>query len=252
MFALNFHDKPTSFEAEMFCFTPSRALKFPIVIALACVASFSFAAEFGAVASSEYRLSIEKSTAFRAAATEPAVPAREPRKETVIAARFVDRPFAKLIEVAARDAALDPALVHAVISIESGYNPTARSPKGALGLMQVMPATAARYGVRDPGRSPAANLKAGTLYLSDLMQLFDSRIDLVLAAYNAGENAVLRYGQRIPPYRETQQYVPAVLARYREWREEPLLPAVVPAPTRIKYLPGTGLDLNYLQAAGYR
>ena len=62
------------------------------------------------------------------------------------------------------------------------------------------------------------------------MQLFDSRIELVLAAYNAGENAVLRYGQRIPPYRETQQYVPAVLARYREWREEPVLPAAVPAP----------------------
>ena len=236
----------------MFCFTPSEALKYPILIALACFASLSFAAESGAVASSEYRLSIEKSTAFRAAATEPAVPAREARKETVIAARFVDRPFAKLIDVAARDAALDPALVHAVISIESAYNPTARSPKGALGLMQVMPATAARYGVRDPGRSPAANLKAGTLYLSDLMQLFDSRIELVLAAYNAGENAVLRYGQRIPPYRETQQYVPAVLARYREWREEPLLPVVVPTPIRIEYLPGTGLNLDYLRDTGYR
>jgi soluble lytic murein transglycosylase-like protein len=236
----------------MFCFTPSEALKYPILIAVACVASFSFAAESGAGASSEYRLSIEKSAAFRAAATEPAIPALDPRKETAIAARFADRPFAKLIDVAARDAALDPALVHAVISIESGYNHTARSPKGALGLMQVMPATAARYGVRDPGRSPAANLKAGTLYLSDLMQLFDSRIDLVLAAYNAGENAVLRYGQRIPPYRETQQYVPAVLARYREWREEPLLPVVVPAPIRIEYLPGTGLDLDYLRGAGYR
>ena len=236
----------------MFCFTPSGALKPLTLIASACFASFTFGAESGAGASSEYRLSVEKPAAFRVTAKEPEVPALEPRKETAIAAQFANRPFAKLIDVAARDAALDPALVHAVISIESGYNPAARSPKGALGLMQVMPATAARYGVRDPGRSPAANLKAGTLYLSDLMQLFDSRIDLVLAAYNAGENAVLRYGQRIPPYRETQQYVPAVLARYREWREEPLLPAVVPAPTRIKYLPDTGLDLNYLQAAGYR
>ena len=236
----------------MFCFTPSGALKSLMLIALACVASFSFAAESGAGASSEYRLSIEKSAAFRGAAKEPAIPALESRKETPIAARFADRPYAKLIDVAARDAALDPALVHAVISIESGYNPAARSPKGALGLMQVMPATAARYGVRDLGRSPAANLKAGTLYLSDLMQMFDSRIELVLAAYNAGENAVLRYGQRIPPYRETQQYVPAVLARYREWREEPSLPAVVPAPTRIEYLPGTGLNLDYLRDTGYR
>ena len=171
----------------MFCFTPSEALKSLMLIALACFASFTFAAESGAGASSEYRLSVEKSAAFRAAAKEPAIPALEPRKETAIAARFADRPFAKLIDVAARDAALDPALVHAVISIESGYNPAARSPKGALGLMQVMPATAARYGVKDPGHSPAANLKAGTLYLSDLMQLFDSRIELVLAAYNAGK-----------------------------------------------------------------
>ena len=236
----------------MFCFTPSGALKPLTLIALACFASFTFGAESGAGASSEYRLSVEKPAAFRVTTKEPEVPALEPRKETAIAAQFANRPFAKLIDVAARDAALDPALVHAVISIESGYNPTARSPKGALGLMQVMPATAARYGVRDPGRSPAANLKAGTLYLSDLMQLFDSRIDLVLAAYNAGENAVLHYGQRIPPYRETQQYVPAVLARYREWREEPLLPVVVPAPIRIEYLPGTGLDLDYLRGAGYR
>ena len=236
----------------MFCFTPSEALRYQILIALTCVASFSFAAESGAGDPSEYRLSVEKSAAFRVTPKEPVVPALEPRKETAIAARFANRPFAKLIDDAARDAALDPALVHAVISVESAYNPSARSPKGALGLMQVLPETAARYGVKDPGRSPAANLKAGTLYLSDLIQLFDSRIDLALAAYNAGENAVLRYGQRIPPYRETQQYVPAVLTRYLEWREEPLIAAAVPASTRIEYLPGTNLDLDFLRAAGYR
>ena len=235
----------------MFCVAPSAALKPLMLIVVTCVTSISFAAESGAGASSEYRLSVEQPAAFRAAAKVTDVPVPEPRKESAITPRFADRPFAKLIDVAARDAALDPALVHAVISIESGYNPAARSPKGALGLMQVMPATAARYGVKDPGRSPAANLKAGTLYLSDLMQLFDSRIELVLAAYNAGENAVLRYGQRIPPYRETQQYVPAVLARYREWREKPL-PTTVPAPTRIEYMPGTGLNLDVLHSTGYR
>jgi soluble lytic murein transglycosylase-like protein len=155
-----------------------------------------------------------------------------------------------MIDDAAREAALEPALVHAVISVESGYNAAARSPKGAIGLMQVMPETASRYGVRDAARSPQANLKAGTLYLSDLMQLFENRLDLVLAAYNAGENAVLRYGQRIPPYRETQLYVPAVLARYFEWRES--LPVAVAAPPRIQYMPGTVLDLDFLRASGHR
>ena len=241
----------------MFCFTPSGALKSLMLIALACVASFSFAAESGAGASSEYRLSIEKSAAFRVTAKEPEVPALEPRKETAVAPRFADRPFAKLIDVAARDAALDPALVHAVISVESGYNPAARSPKGALGLMQVLPATALRYGIRNAARSPAANLRAGTLYLSDLMVMFDQRLELVLAAYNAGEAAVLRYGQRIPPFRETQHYVPAVLARYLEWREPPLRieKVIPPAParTRITYMPGTLLENEFPHSTtGYR
>ena len=159
-------------------------------------------------------------------------------------------PFAKLIEGAAREASLDPALVHAVISVESGYNPAARSPKGALGLMQVLPATALRYGIRNAARSPAANLRAGTLYLSDLMVMFDQRLELVLAAYNAGEAAVLRYGQRIPPFRETQHYVPAVLARYLEWREPPprVEKVIPPAParTRITYMPGTLLESGSL------
>ena len=234
----------------MSCSTPLGALKALVLAATTCVTAVGLAAESGTAASPEYRLSVEKAAEFRVTAKERGVSAPEPRKEAAIAPRFAGRPFAKLIDGAARDAALDPALVHAVISVESGYNSAARSPKGALGLMQVLPATAARYGVTNPGRSPEANLKAGTLYLSDLMLLFDSRIDLALAAYNAGENAVLRYGQRIPPYRETQQYVPAVLARYLEWREP--LPAMVPAPTRIQYMPGTSLDLDFLHATGYR
>lgn len=124
-----------------------------------------------------------------------------------------------------------------MILVESGYNPAARSPKGAIGLMQVLPETAARYGVPDPAHSPEANLRAGTRYLSDLMQQFAGQLDLVLAAYNAGENAVLRYGHRIPPYQETRVYVPAVSSKYREWREPP--PTL---PSRFEYPPGTFFD----------
>jgi soluble lytic murein transglycosylase-like protein len=130
---------------------------------------------------------------------------------------LLELPFAKEIERAAREAELDPALVHAIVFVESRYNAKARSPKGAIGLMQVLPETAARFGVRDPRQSPEANLKAGTRYLRALMTLFNNRLDLVLAAYNAGENAVLDHGRAIPPYPETRAYVPAVLSKYREW-----------------------------------
>lgn len=188
-------------------------------------------------AAAGYRLSISDPGAFRLSGTGASE--RDSREAPAIPPQLADKPFARLIHSAARDAALDPALVHAVIHVESGYNPGARSPKGALGLMQVMPETAARYGVRNPARSVEANLNAGTRYLRDLMAMFDGRLDLVLAAYNAGENAVLRYGYRIPPYRETQHYVPAVLAKYREWQEPP--PAS-PGRRRIEYLPGTTLE----------
>jgi soluble lytic murein transglycosylase-like protein len=133
---------------------------------------------------------------------------------------LLEHPFAKEIERAAREADVDPALVHAIVFVESRYK--ARSPKGAVGLMQVLPETAARFGVRDPRQSPEANLKAGTRYLRALMTLFNNRLDLVLAAYNAGENSVLRYGRAIPPYPETRAYVPAVLSKYREWRRRDL------------------------------
>lgn len=216
----------------------------------ACGNTTSLAAESGPLASAEYRLSIEKPAAFRLTTSKLNAPAPGAHKEPAIAPRFADKPFAKLIDGAARAAAFDPAFVHAVIAVESGYNPAARSAKGAIGLMLVLPETASRYGVPNPSSSPAANLRAGTRYLSDLIELFDNRVDLVLAAYNAGENAVLRHGQRIPPFRETQQYVPAVLARYREWQEP--LPAVAPAPIRIQYMPGTGLDLGALDTAIYR
>jgi soluble lytic murein transglycosylase-like protein len=132
--------------------------------------------------------------------------------------RLARKPYASEIRRAARTAAIDPALVHAVIAVESGYDVGARSRKGAIGLMQVMPQTAQRYGVREHLRSAEVNLNVGTRYLSDLLALFGGRLDLVLAAYNAGEQAVLDHGRRVPPYPETQHYVKAVSKIYRTAR----------------------------------
>lgn len=107
---------------------------------------------------------------------------------------------------------LDPALVLEVVRVESNFNPRARSHKGALGLMQLIPATAKRFGVRDP-LEPVQNLRGGMAYLSWLLKHFDGDIELTLAGYNAGEGAVKRHGG-IPPYAETRDYVRRILARY--------------------------------------
>jgi soluble lytic murein transglycosylase-like protein len=114
---------------------------------------------------------------------------------------------------------LEPALMHAVISAESSYNPWAVSPKGAMGLMQLMPGTATRFGVTNP-YDPVANMNGGARYLRWLLDRFnDPR--LAVAAYNAGEGAVQKYGNQIPPYRETQNYVVRVLDFYQRYRAGP-------------------------------
>jgi soluble lytic murein transglycosylase-like protein len=125
-----------------------------------------------------------------------------------------------LIEDTARTLNLDAALLHAVIAVESGYNPRAVSPKGAIGLMQLMPATARRYGVSDP-YDPGQNVRGGAQYLRDLMSRFDNDLKLTLAAYNAGEQAVARYGNTIPPYKETRNYVPRVMDNYSRNQLQP-------------------------------
>lgn len=132
---------------------------------------------------------------------------------------LASRGYQDQVLAAARLHQVDPALVHAVIQVESNYNVKALSPKGAVGLMQVMPETGARYGVKATDLSkPAHNIRAGTHYLADLLRMFGGDVKLALAGYNAGEAAVLKYGKRVPPYRETQDYVPRVLAFYEQWR----------------------------------
>jgi soluble lytic murein transglycosylase-like protein len=140
------------------------------------------------------------------------------------------------IERHARAKGLDPDLVHAVIRAESAYRPEAVSPKGAIGLMQVMPATGLRFGVADLSQ-PEGNLRAGTAYLRHLLDRFHN-VPLALAAYNAGEGAVIRHGKQIPPYPETQDYVRIILRDYGD---------VVTVSTRPRvYSEGLHLSQDYL------
>lgn len=118
-----------------------------------------------------------------------------------------------LIKVNAARFGVDPYLVFCVIEQESRFKQFARSPKGAQGLMQLMPGTARRLGVRRP-YDPAENIMGGTRYLKELMTMFNGRVDLVLASYNAGEGAVMKYGRNVPPYRETRDYVKKIGKRY--------------------------------------
>ncbi|MEP7328230.1 MAG: lytic transglycosylase domain-containing protein [Betaproteobacteria bacterium] len=152
--------------------------------------------------------------------------------------------YAKLIDANAKTFGLDPALVKAMIAVESAFEPQAVSPKGALGLMQIMPATGERYGVVATAKrtlqqqlfDPATNLRVGTRYMRDLMQRFDQDLSLALAAYNAGEGAVEQYARTIPPYPETRDYV-ALVQQFEAYYRPPL-PAPAPAiPARVTLKP---------------
>jgi Zn-finger nucleic acid-binding protein len=129
---------------------------------------------------------------------------------------------------------VDPYLIFCVMEQESHFNARALSPKGARGLMQLMPGTSARFGVRRPS-DPAQNISGGTRYLKQLTQQFNGRIDLVLASYNAGEGAVMKFGRKVPPYRETRDYVKRISYRYR----------------RTKSKSPTGTDLASVGRAGF-
>ncbi|MFM0317017.1 lytic transglycosylase domain-containing protein [Paraburkholderia nemoris] len=142
--------------------------------------------------------------------TDPAL-----RSSSSVASRVMA--LSPMIVEAARAADLDSALLMAVIDVESGGNPQAVSPKGATGLMQLMPGTGARHGASDLF-DPRQNITAGARYLKQLMRQFGD-LQLVLAAYNAGEGAVQKYGGQIPPYTETMSYVPKVIARYMRYHD---------------------------------
>lgn len=160
-------------------------------------------------------LLIEDSTPSSSVATQPSavkpVGAAQPQ-----ALRLPPAPaeLNKLISEVAAQVQVSPELLHAVIAAESNYNSRAKSPKGAIGLMQLLPATAQRFGASDPYVA-RQNVMAGASYLKWLMALFQNDLELVLAAYNAGEQAVLKAGSRIPPYPETMAYVPRVMAYLR-------------------------------------
>ncbi|AZL74129.1 lytic transglycosylase domain-containing protein [Pseudomonas sichuanensis] len=124
------------------------------------------------------------------------------------------RPYADLVAAAALANDVPQALLHALIKAESGYNPKARSPKGAAGLMQLMPDTAKEMGVKDV-LDPKSNVQGGARYLKRMLTLFDNDITLAVAAYNAGPEAVLSRGKVVPPFAETRRYVPNVLRDYR-------------------------------------
>lgn len=134
---------------------------------------------------------------------------RVPKAESIRATRpaSADRNrFDDLITEHARINQVRPDLVRAVMQVESGFNPSARSPKGALGLMQLMPATIRQFGVRNPF-SPSENVRAGVSYLRQLLDRYQNNEQLALAAYNAGPGAVDRHGQSVPPYQETRDYL---------------------------------------------
>jgi len=147
-----------------------------------------------------------------------------PGKQTVppaVAARASR--YRAAVRATAQAEGVEPELIHAVITAESGYDPSARSHKGAVGLMQLMPGTAAQYGVTN-ARDPTQNLNAGARHLRYLLDKFDNDMALALAAYNAGEQAVSLHGNRIPPYPETRAYVQRVLAYYHQHLLSTLLP----------------------------
>ena len=177
---------------------------------------FSFSAENGSVSLSNYPTDGRYTLLL-------ASPAKQPQQvssstnATPAAPPSAALSFAPLVNEAAQANTLDAALLHAVITAESGYQPDAVSPKGARGLMQLMPETAKRYGVSNLN-DPAQNISGGARYLKDLLKMFDNDLPLTLAAYNAGENAVFRYGRKIPPYRETANYVKKVLELYTDYQ----------------------------------
>jgi soluble lytic murein transglycosylase-like protein len=173
----------------------------------------------------EARARVEEMKAEIAKADETIAAARKPIEtftlapetsvRTDIAWTTGNKSIDNLIRLNGNRYGVDPYLIYCVIRQESGFRTGATSQVGAMGLMQLMPGTAARYGVTN-AYDPAQSIQGGTRYLADLLRLFRGRVDLALAGYNAGEGAVMKYGNRVPPYRETQNYVRTIGTRYAQ------------------------------------
>jgi soluble lytic murein transglycosylase-like protein len=182
---------------------------------LACLAAWLLAASWptlaaDAAAASPFRLRLTDAAQYRL--QSPATDRRNDHGDEQADQDAPEHPFRDAVRLAATTHGVDAALLRAVIGVESAWRADAVSPKGAIGLMQLMPDTARRFGTTRPAE-PAANLNAGAAYLRHLIDSHGSDLSLALAAYNAGEGAVLRH-RGIPPYAETRHYVPKVLAAY--------------------------------------
>ncbi|HYK21995.1 MAG TPA: lytic transglycosylase domain-containing protein [Pyrinomonadaceae bacterium] len=172
--------------------------------------------EKGAKALDEARAKVEAVAKEIAAANHPA-----PTPDALVAELGgVEPPWStgnnrvdNLIRYYGKQYSVDPYLIYCLMAQESSFTSAATSPKGAQGLMQLMPDTAARYGVTNP-YDVAQNIMGGTRYLRDLLKMFNGRVDLALAGYNAGEGAVMKYRNTVPPYDETRNYVRLILKRY--------------------------------------
>lgn len=173
----------------------------------------------------------------------------EPMAPNKLIAFFQVSPSYQHVRQHMRDASadhnIDFELLQALIAAESGFNPTAVSPKGAIGLMQIMPATARRYGVDGDRKmaierklvDPKTNIRTGTRYLRDLINMFPGQLELALAAYNAGEGAVQRAGNKIPNYKETQNYVKTVMQLYTVLKPPVPVPEIVFRPSLSRVRP---------------
>ena len=260
---------------------PSSALKRRrllggVVLALAIVAApvraevWGYVDDNGQPHLSDHQLDTRYRLFFRGEASAESAAATQAPADAIVTSDTLPglanpaalRRYEQLIEQHAAQASVDPALVKAIVAVESGFAPHAVSPKGALGLMQVMPQTAARYGVTSDRRKsaeqklldPALNVEIGTRYLRDLLARFADNIALTLAAYNAGENAVERYRNRVPPYPETVEYVRRVQELYAAFRPAPAktIATAEPTPTLLgrKRIRGTFFALpNVAQTA---
>ncbi len=187
-------------------------------------------ANYAAITSStNYLIALQRTVVPQRQPAAAPLPAPAPKPRPVVRiypdtppaylARYVETDpsrYTRHIKQAAKQTKVPAALIRAVITAESAFNPYALSATGAVGLMQLMPDTAARYGVKNR-MDPSQNILGGARYLSDLMRMFNNNMHLTIAAYNAGEGAVMKYGRKIPPYPETVAYVPKVLKYYKHY-----------------------------------